>query len=140
MADPAADEPVRAVNPVIQSEAQAVDARLIVLRRETCEQFRHHIGLAVAVGVLGVDDVRRGADEHTLAPRRDAGGEGKALEENGRLVVFAVAVQVFQKFYAPARPVAADVRRRRPAFPPPCLGGYRRFWQAHRVIAHFDDP
>ena len=111
--DGASDQPVCAVNPVVESEAQTVDARLIILRCETSEQFFHRVGLAITICVFGINDVRRGADEHALVPRGDAGGEGEVIEEHRGLVVFAVAVHIFQNFHASALPVAADVRRRR---------------------------
>src|SRR5579872_992389 len=87
------------------------------------------VGLAIAVGVFGVENVRSGRDENALAPGQDAGGVGD-FEKDRCLVVAAVAVGVFESSDLPA---AFEER----------IGVFcRRFvvFDSQRVIAHFDDP
>ena len=78
------------------------------------------VGPAVAVGVLGVENVGRTGDQNAVAPRSDAGGKAEVVEKHGRAVVAAVAVGIFQ---------AAD-RAAVLAFAV----------DAARIVAHLDDP
>ena len=115
-----ADQPVGAVNPVVEAVAQAVDAGLPVAGIEPGEDDFANVGLAVAVGVLGINDVGGGTDQHALLPRRDAVGKVDLVEKDGRLVVLAVAVGVFEQTDAAARLII-----------PLEAGG---------VVEHFGDP
>src|SRR5262249_2934462 len=56
--DRPAEEAARAVDPAIEPILQAVDARLVVVRAETRKELLDDIGLAIAISVLGVEDVR----------------------------------------------------------------------------------
>ena len=119
-ADLAAAVAVGAVDPAVEAELEAVDPVLLVPLAEAREEDLAVVGLAVAVAVLGVEDVGRAGDEHAVAPGHDAGRERQAVEEVGRLVVPAVAVGVFEDpDDAPRLPLAVD---------------------AERVVAHLDDP
>src|SRR5437870_11791044 len=65
--DLAAAKSVGDVDPVIESQNRMADAQLRVLGGEALEQDLALVGLAVAVGVAQVDDVRRGR-YHDPAP------------------------------------------------------------------------
>ena len=60
---------IRAVNPVVQTKAQAIDARLIISRVKAGKKLFHHVCAAVAVRVFRVENVRRGANKNAFAPR-----------------------------------------------------------------------
>ena len=55
------------------------------------------VGLAVAVSVLEIPDVRRGRDEHPAFPARDARGPREAIGKYCGLVEHAVAVRVLEQ-------------------------------------------
>jgi hypothetical protein len=115
-----ARDPARTVDPAVEAVAQAVHAGLVVVRREAGQERLHLVGLAVAVGVAGEEDVGRCADEHAVAPDRHARGERERLEEDRARVVGAVAVSILEGDDASAgREVAGD---------------------AVRVVVHLRDP
>src|SRR5262249_6542664 len=118
--DAAAAVAVGAVDPVVQAPDKAVDAVLLVALHETGVEDNFLVGLAVAVGVLGVEDVRGAGDQHTLAPRQHAGRVAEVVEEDGRLVVLAGAPGVFEELDLAAELALAI--------------------DAERVVAHLDDP
>ena len=78
------------------------------------------VGLAVAVAVLGIEDIRGAGDQDAVAPGHHAGREAEAVEEGRLLVVAAVAVGVFQE--------------------PDDAAGLALAVDAQRVVAHLDDP
>src|SRR5262249_23704909 len=88
---------VGAVEPVVQAVIKAIGAMLLIAFHEAGEQYFAHVGLAVAVGVFRVKNIRGGADNHAFAPGDDAVGEIDAFQKNSGLVVNAVVVGVFQK-------------------------------------------
>src|SRR5262245_26789575 len=92
--DRTAEKAAGAVDPAVQAVLEAVDAGLVVVRAEAGEELLDDVGLAVAVGVLGVEDVGGGADEHAVSPDGDAGWEGDIVEKDLRRVVAAVPVGV----------------------------------------------
>ena len=98
----AAEQPVGSMNPVVEPVAQAVHAGLPVAGIEAGEDHFADVGLAVAVGVLGVNDVGRRADQHPLLPHGDAVGKVDVVEKDGRLVELAVAVRAFEQPHAPS--------------------------------------
>ena len=63
---------------------------LLVSFAEASEENFLPVGLAVAVGILGIEDVGRAGDEDSLAPRCHAGRKAETVEEHGRLVELAV--------------------------------------------------
>ena len=70
------------------------------------------VGLAVAVAVLGVEDVRGRGDEHPAAPGHHAGGKRQAVQERGCFVVDSITVGVFQEPHdAPGLALAIDSER-----------------------------
>ena len=76
---------------------EAVDPMLLVAFAKTGKEHLAHVRLAIAVGVLGVKNVRRGGHDHALAPGHHAGGEVQPVQEHGGLVVDAVVVGVLEK-------------------------------------------
>src|SRR5208283_5500241 len=85
------------VDPTVEPEVEAVEAVLLVPLAKPGEEKLAMVGLAVAVAVLGVEDVRGRGDEHPAAPGHHAGGKRQAVQERGRLVVDAITVGVFQE-------------------------------------------
>jgi hypothetical protein len=60
------------VDVIVETPHQIVHHGLHVELAEAGEDFATDIGLAVAVSVLEIPDVRRGGDEHAAFPARDA--------------------------------------------------------------------
>ncbi len=100
--DRAADQAIRAVDPVVEPVGQAVDAGLEILGREPPVEELADVGPAVAVEILRIQDVRCRADEHALLPGHHAGREREVVEEGGRPIISTVAVGVFQRDDPPA--------------------------------------
>src|SRR5439155_26964671 len=65
---------VRPVDPAVQPPAQALPQCLRVLRRKAGAQHLLMVGLAVAVGVFRIENLRRRAVENALAPVQDSTG------------------------------------------------------------------
>ena len=110
--DGAAAAAVGCVDPVVEPVFEAVDPMLLISLVEADQDRFAHVGPAITVGVFRVKNLRRGADEHPLAPDHDAIREINVLQEHRCFVVAAVAVGVFQVFDDAARFVAADARKR----------------------------
>jgi hypothetical protein len=85
------------VDAVIQAPADAVEQPLHVLPAEAGEDGLAHVGLAVAVGVLEVEDVGGGPDEHAAVVAEDGRGPGELVGVDGALVEPPVAVGVFEQ-------------------------------------------
>src|SRR5205823_7358559 len=68
---------------------------------ETREDPLHDVRLAVAVGVLAVEDVGRRADENTAVVAGDGHSVMQVVHVGRRLIEDAVAVGVFEHPYAP---------------------------------------
>ena len=73
--DHAAAVAVGAVNPVIETPRQAVDAVLRIALDEAGVERHAQVGLAGPLGVLGVEDLRGARHQDALAPRQHAGRE-----------------------------------------------------------------
>jgi hypothetical protein len=86
-----------AVDVVVEAPHQIVHHGLHIEFSEAGEDFAAEVGLAVAVSVLEIPDVRRGGDEHAPFPARNARGPREALGKHGGPVEHAVAVCVFQQ-------------------------------------------
>ena len=102
---------VGGIHPVVQAVFEAIDPMLLVAFIETDEERLAHICPAVGVGVLGVENLRRSADEHSFAPGHDSIGEIHILQKHGRLVEAPVAIGVFEIFDDASRFVAVDPGR-----------------------------
>ncbi len=108
------------MNPIVQAPAKGVDAKLGVAFLEAFVEDFFHFGFAIAVGVFGVKNLRRGGDDHAVAPGDDAVGHVDAIHEEGGLVVFAVAIGVCKKFDATT--------------------GFVFAVDAVGIVGHFDNP
>ena len=100
--DHAAAVAVCAVHPVVEPVLEAVHPVLMVALAKAGEQHPRLVSPAVAVRVLRKQDVRRGADEHPVAPRHHAGGESESIQKHRRVVVAAVTVAILQPADAPS--------------------------------------
>src|SRR5512145_1856970 len=78
---PAAAVTVGSVNPAVESPLEAVEAMLLVARVEAGEQNLAHVRTVIAIGVLGVEQIRCGGYEHALSPRHHAGRKRHAFQE-----------------------------------------------------------
>src|SRR5262245_38287043 len=90
-ADEAAAVAIGAVNPVVQAVLETVQAMLLVPFDEPGEERLAFVGFAITVGVLGVENLRRGGDQEAIAPREQAGGKIQVVEEDGGFVVSTIA-------------------------------------------------
>ena len=61
-------DPARSVNPSIQSEAQTVDPRVVVIRRPAAVFLHHLIRFAIPIGIPGKKNIRRGTHENPVPP------------------------------------------------------------------------
>ena len=93
---------------------------LLVALSETGEERLAHVGFAVAVGVFGIKDLRRSADDHAVAPWHDASRKIHSFQKDSRFVVAAIAISIFQKPHDSPSPAFAV--------------------HSQRVIAHLDHP
>src|SRR5262249_28734437 len=91
--DLAAEEAAGAVDPTVEAALQAVHSGLVGRRPEAAAELLRDVGLAVAVGVLRVEDIRGGADQHALAPDGHAGRERDLVQKDSRLVEPAIALR-----------------------------------------------
>src|SRR5208337_5132977 len=100
------------VDPTVEPEVEAVEAVLLVPLAKPGEEELAMVGLAVAVAVLGVEDVRGRGDKHPPSPGHHAGGKRQAFQERGRFVVDSITVSVFQEPHdAPGLALAIDSER-----------------------------
>ena len=90
------------------------------------------VAFAIAIGVLGVEDVGDVGDEDAVLPGRESGGMFQAVEEEGGLIVHAVAIGVFEDFHA------ACLQLRNLLLSDAAVLGF--FAGGKRVVAHFHDP
>ena len=87
---------IGAVDPVVEAPQQRVHPVLLVAEAEAGIELLCSVGLAIPIGIFGVDDVRCGGDEYTLVPGVYPVGEIEPLEEDSRLVVAAVGIGVLK--------------------------------------------
>jgi hypothetical protein len=119
-ADRPAAVAVGAVDPAVEAELESIDPVLLVPLDEAREEDLAAVGLAVAVAVLGVEDVGGAGDDDAIPPGNHAGRESQPVEEDGHPVIAAVAVGVLQD---------ADQASRLPLTVDP-----------EGIIAHLHDP
>ena len=107
------DAPVRSVvgyiNPVVDSHARVGHAGLWIHFRKPGVEHLAHIGLAVAIRIFEIEDVRGAGDDQPALPRHDAADFEHMVGENGALVELAVAIGVLEQNNA--RPRLLALRR-----------------------------
>ena len=133
----AAEQPAAPVQPAVQPPGEAVQPRLKIMPRKARHIRPHDVGAPITIGILGVEQVRRGADERAFAPWHHAGRERNAVEEQRRLVVASVAIAVGENLDATTRREAARRLPDRLAILAPDLD--RRFETAW-VVIHLAHP
>ena len=113
------------MNAVVERPVERVHHRLDVqlVRRvwrvvagKAAEDHFAHVGDAIAVRILEIENVRRGTDEHAAVPADDRSRPRHVLREDGALVETPVAIAVLQQSHAP-----------------------ELFGTALRIVAHLDD-
>ena len=92
----AAAPAVGEVNRVVEAPGRAVDAELLVPLGEPGQHDLADVGPTVAVGVLEVNQVRGGRDEHAAVPGEHAARPVQAVGEHRGVLVAAVAVAVLE--------------------------------------------
>ena len=80
----------------VRAPAERVQVVVRVLGAEAGEDDAAHVGLAVAVGVLQVQQLGALRDIHAAVAGREAGGDEHVLGEDGGFVGFARALGVFE--------------------------------------------
>src|SRR6266568_7649824 len=83
-----------AIDAIVQAPVQVV-GDLISVAVKAGENFLAYVGLAVAIGIFEIEDVRGGNDKDAAVPAGDAGGPGDVVGEDGGFFVEAVTVEVF---------------------------------------------
>src|SRR5262245_19004401 len=66
--NPSAAIPIRAVDPVVEAVVEAVQAMLLIACDKPSKERLALVCLAVTIGVLGVENLRRGRDQNSVAP------------------------------------------------------------------------
>src|SRR5438128_11693793 len=89
---------VGGINPIVEPVFKTVDPMLLISWIETSDDRFAQIGPAIAVGVFGIKNFRRGADEHAFAPDHDAVRERDVRQKHSRFSVTAVTIGVLQVF------------------------------------------
>src|SRR5439155_15790213 len=89
---------VRDGDPVVDPEGRMADAELWIPGGEALEERLADVGLAVAVGILQIEDVRRRGDDDAALPWSDAVGHEESVGEDRARFVEAVAILVLEEF------------------------------------------
>ena len=111
---------VRTIEPAVEAPVEAVDAMLLIPLGESGEEHGARVGLAAAAPVFEKKNVRRGCDDHAVAPRENSSWVGDVLGKNRRRVVVPVAVRIGEHLDSAA--------------------GFALAVHAERVVAHLHDP
>jgi len=94
----------RAVDALVGPPLQGIWKRLdIELRSEIAEpreNERVNIGFPVAVGVLEIEEIRRGEDEDAAIPAGDTGWPREVFGEDDGAIVAAIAIGVLEELHA----------------------------------------
>ena len=140
----AAAAAIGCIHPVVESIFKTVHSMLLVAFVESDEERLAHIRLAIGVGVLGVENLRRSADEHAFTPDHDAIREIHIFQKHSCFVIAAIPIGVFQILDDASRFVAAHLGRwfggRAGLIPPPGVGARGRVRNAEWIIPHLDHP
>src|SRR5262249_15892850 len=111
---------IGSIEPAVEPQFEAIDPMLRVALSEAREKHVAMIRAAVAIAILGVEDIRGARDQHTITPGDDPRGQTEAIDERRRLVVPAVSLGILEE-PDPAPRLSAPVR-------------------AERIVPHLDDP
>ncbi len=85
------------IDPVVEAGHGIVHGVLWIGHRESGEHDAADIGLAIAIGVFEIQQVRRISDQDALLPAHHAGGHGELICKDGRAVRDAVAVGILEQ-------------------------------------------
>ena len=88
---------MRQVDPVVESVNGIVHRVLRIGHGESGEHDAANVGLAIAIGIFEVQQVRRVGDQDALLPAHHAGGHGELIGKDSAAVGNAVAVGVFEQ-------------------------------------------
>src|SRR5262245_49625386 len=78
---------VGAIDPAVQAQLESIEPMLLVAFDEAGEEHFAVVGPAVAVAVLGVEDVGGARNQNTAPPRDEPGRESQAVQERRLLVI-----------------------------------------------------
>ena len=73
---------IGAIEPVIEAILEAIGAMLLIAFNEAREKRFTNVRFAVAIGVLGVKNFGRSADDDSFSPRNDSIRKIQAIEEH----------------------------------------------------------
>ncbi len=88
---------IRAVDPVVRAQTRICDPRLVIRLCETGIEHLLNVGLAVAVRVFHVQDVRRAGHNQAALPGHDPADRQNVIGKHGGAVDLAVSIRVFEQ-------------------------------------------
>src|SRR6267154_1969985 len=91
------------INPIVQPVLKAVDPMLLVPLAKSGEKEFAHIGLPIAIGVLGIKNVGCRADQHASGPRQYPIRKPQSLKKDCGLVIATITVGVLQDAHLTTR-------------------------------------
>ena len=105
---------VEAIQPAIGPPGEGIRQLMRVVSTKPGDDRFDRVGLEVAIGVAGKQNVRRVGDPDAAMPHRNPRGNVQPVEEHGRLVNLAIAIGVFQHLdpVAPLARLAAGILQR----------------------------
>ena len=108
------------MNPTVKAGYQTIDPGVKVACAKVAEQLFDFVRLAISVGVLGIENVRCGTDQHPFAPHGDTCGKWDSLQKHPGSFRNATFITLIQQTHSARRFIIA-------------------FW-AHGIIEHFGHP
>src|SRR4051812_30713267 len=87
---------IGAINPIVESPKEAVDAKLLVSLTEPREEHLAHLRSAIAVRVFEIPKIGCGGDQDTPFPRQDARRKWQLVCEDAGAFILAIPIAVFQ--------------------------------------------
>ena len=115
-----AEQPTGGIDPVIKSGNQAVNPRLIIMCRETGQNFLLNIRFAIAGSIFCIHDIRGRTDQYPLFPDHHPCRKSQTFQKYSGFVIPAILIQVIQILDHSSRFVIPIHTR--------------------RIITHLDDP
>ena len=123
---------IGAVEPAVEAEAEAIHQVLRIAVGEAAEPGLAAVANAIAIRVLGKQDLGDVGDEDAVFPRHQTRRMPQAVEEDGGLVVHAVAVRVLEDLHP------AGLQVGHPLLPDLAVAG--RLARRKGVVAHLHHP